>query len=159
MASDKSILIRNIVGVVVLVGVLITALIWLGVFEGDQSDDAQVRALIENSQTHLNDHDWSDFFAQCDMTSAEREKWENWVPRQANFLVLDSLNPVGFISVPEGATTYEIEVHYVAHMNLMGRKLQAQQGKSVFHFTKRDGRWWINMDETAKTIPHMKPPS
>ncbi|MHC4841158.1 MAG: hypothetical protein ACYTDT_09420 [Planctomycetota bacterium] len=158
MATEKSILIRNIIGVVVLISILFTVLIWLGVFEGKMSDDAQVRALIDNSKTYINEHDWGDLFAQCDMTSEERQKWEDSVPRQANFLVMESLNPAGFISVPPGSTTYQIEVHYVARMDVLGNRIQAQQGKSIMHFVKRDGRWWINMDETAKTLPHITPP-
>ncbi len=137
---------------------VVTVLIWLGVFEGELSDDAQIRRLIDDSKTNVNDHDWSDLFAQCDMTAAERDKWEKAVPQQARFVELETLNTTGFISVPTLATEYSVEVHYVSTYNVLGNTMQGKSGTAVFYFVKRDGRWWIDMDETAKSVPHFTPP-
>ena len=156
MDKKQKLLIRNIVAGTVLLILIVCVLWWLGVFEGEQSDEAQSRALVERSKDETNDHDWDDLFALTDMSEEDKQAWEETVPQQANFVVIDSITPNGFISVPAGATTYELEVTVVAHMQVpIAGNIRADSVKGTLYFVKKKDRWFIDWTKSAPTFPYI----
>ena len=103
MDQKQKLLIRNIVGVVILLTLTLFVLAYCGVFEGEQSDEAQIRALIDRSQDEINDHDWDDLFDLTDLTEPEKQAWIAAVPRQAQLVQIDAINPKGLLAVPAGS--------------------------------------------------------
>lgn len=159
MDRKKQLLVRNILGGVGLAIVLVLILGWCGVFESAQSDEAQIRGLIEQARQEVNDHDWDDFLRLCNLNDADRQAWRDAIPKQANFVVVDTLVPKGFISVPVGATEYEVEVNAVARMSVMGRSIQADTVDGTMYFVKVDGRWKIDLDRSSSTFPYIPKPN
>lgn len=159
MDPKQKLLIRNILAGTVLLILIVLVLAWLGVFEGEQSDEAQVRALIERSREETNDHDWDDLFDLTDMSEEDKQAWIKSVPQQANFVVLDSITPDGFIGVPEGATSYEQDVTVVAHLEVpIAGNIQADSVKGTLYFVKKKDRWFIDWNKSAPTFPYIPSP-
>lgn len=159
MDRKQQLLLRNVIGGVGLLVILALVLAWCGVFEGAESDEAQIRALIDQSKEEINDHDWDDFLRLCHLNDADRQAWRDGIPRQANFVIIDSLVPKGLISVPAGSTEYEVNVHAVAHMSVMGRSVQADAVDGTMFFVKVDGRWKIDLDRSSSTFPYIPKPN
>lgn len=159
MDRKKQLLVRNILGGAGLAILLLLVLGWCGVFEGAQSDEAQIRGLIEQARQEVNDHDWDDFLRLCNLNDADRNAWRNAIPKQANFVVVDTLVPKGFISVPAGSTEYQVEVNAVARMSVMGRSVQADTVDGTMYFVKVDGRWKIDLDRSSSTFPYIPKPN
>lgn len=153
-------LVRNILGGVGLLVLLLLVLVWLGVFEGEQSDEAQIRELIDRAKQEINSHNWEDFLRLCDLTEEERQRWLAAIPRQAEYVVLETLLPTGFIGVPAGATEYEQEVHTLAHLRVpvVGRRLQGDSVQGTMFFVKVNDRWRIDLDRSASTFPYLPKP-
>jgi hypothetical protein len=160
MDQRQSRLIRNILGGVGLLVLLIFVLMWLGVFEGKHSDEAQIRDLIDRAKLEINEHNWEDFLRLCDLTEQQRQDWLAAIPRQANYVVLETLLPTGLISVPAGATEYEQEVHTLAHLRVpvVGTRLQGDSVRGTMFFVKVDERWRIDLDRSATTFPYLPRP-
>ena len=161
MDQKQKLLIRNIAGGVILLTLLLFVLAYCGVFEGAQSDEAQIRALMERAQEEINDHDWEDLFDLTDMTEGEKQAWINAVPRQAQLVQVDAVNPKGLVSVPVGATDYEQEVSVLAHLEApvvgsVGPQIDAVDG--TLYFVKKDGRWFIDWKKSAPTFPYIPQP-
>jgi len=131
------------------------------VFEGAQSEEAQVRALIDRARDEFNDHDWNDFLALCDLTAEEREAWRQAIPRQASLASIESLQPLALLSVPPGATEYEVDVNVIASLNnpLTGKSLQSESMNGRLYLVKVDGRWRIDLDRSAPSFPYVPRPS
>jgi hypothetical protein len=104
MERRTQLLIRNIAGGVGLLVLLLIALAYFGVFESPQSDEAQIRGLIDASRNEINDHNWDRLLRLCDLTEEQRTQYRDAIPRQANFVHITTIQPEGFISVPAGAT-------------------------------------------------------
>jgi len=158
MERRRQLIIRNIVGGAGLLVLIVLVLAYCGVFEGSQSDEAQVRRLIDDSQTQINDHNWDRLLRLCDLTPERREQWRESIPRQANFVRVTAIQPEGFISVPEGSTEYSINVVVIAHMQILGREVQHQRANGTMFFVKRGDAWLIDLERTAPTFPHMPVP-
>jgi hypothetical protein len=161
MDQKQKLLIRNIAGVVILLTLLLFVLAYCGVFEGDQSDEAQIRALIDRSRDEVNDHDWPRLFDLCDLTPDEKQAWINAVPNQAELVHIDSITPRGFISVPEGAVEYELEVSVLAHLEapIVGRVgPQIESVSGTLFFIKKGDRWFIDWNRSAPTFPYIPRP-
>jgi hypothetical protein len=154
MDAKQKLLVRNIVGGIILLVLVVLVLAYCGVFEGKQSDEAQVRALLERSRDEINDHDWDDLFNLCDLTEPEKQAWIDAVPNQARLVQVDSIQPQGMISVPTGATDYEIDVTVIAHLEapIVG-KIGNQMDSVSCHmrFVKKHDRWFI--DPNNSTFP------
>lgn len=159
MDTRQKRLVRNIVSGAILLCLLLFVLAYCGVFEGAQSDEAQIRALLERSRDEMNDHDWDDFFDLCDLTGPEKRAWEEAVPRQANLVVIDAINPQEMISVPAGAGEYELNVTVIGHLDVMGRNVQGDVARGTLYFVKKDGRWYIDVNRSAPTFPYVPRPN
>lgn len=162
MDQKQKLLIRNIVGVVILLTLVLFVLAYCGVFEGEQSDEAQIRALMERAQEEINDHDWDDLFELTDLTEQEKQAWIKAVPRQADLVQIDAVNPKGLITVPAGSTEHEQEVSVVAHLEApvvgsVGPQIDAVEG--TLYFVKKDGRWYIDWEKSAPTFPYIPKPT
>lgn len=150
MDQKQKLLVRNIIGVVILLVLLLFVLAYCGVFEGEQSDEAQIRSLMERAQEEINDHDWDDLFDLTDMTEAEKQAWEQSLPQQAGYVQVDSITPRGLITVPAGSTEYELDVAVVAHLEKLGISgPQFDAVECTLFFVKKDGRWYIDMDRST----------
>lgn len=161
MDRKQQLLIRNIVAGAVLLALIVVVAVWAGLFEGAESDDAQIRALIERARDEINDHDYDDFLKLCNLTPAEREAWKSAIDGQplSNFVVVDTLEPRGFISVPAGASEYQIEVNAISHLEVPFKgSLQADSINGTFYFVKVEGRWRIDLDKSAATLPYIPKP-
>lgn len=160
MDQKRKNLIKNIAGGVVLLAVVILGLIYFGVFEGEQSDEAQIRALMDRAKTETNDHDWSDLFRLGDMTAERREAWVDSVPRQANLVRIDDIRPKSILNVAPGATEYELDVKVIAHLRnpIGGANIRGDVVDGTLYFVKNDGRWFIDFDRSADTFPYIRKP-
>lgn len=159
MDQKQKTLIRNIVGGVVLLTLVLFILAYCGVFEGEQSDEAQVRALIERAQEEINDHDWPDLFDLTDLSEAEKQAWIDSLPAQAEYVKVDAITPQSMIVVPAGSTEYELDISVLARLQklgISGPQLDAVQG--TLYFVKKDGRWYIDWDRSAPTFPYVPRP-
>jgi hypothetical protein len=159
MDAKQKRLVRNIVSGTVLLILLLFTLAYCGVFEGAQSDEAQIRELMERSREEISDHDWDDFFDLCDLPQAEREGWLEAKPDLAEYVQIDSITPKSFISVPAGATEFELEVSVVAHLEkigISGPQLDAVEG--TMFFVKKNDRWYIDLDRSSSTFPYVTKP-
>ena len=162
MDQKQKLLIRNIIGAVVLLALVLFVLAYCGVFEGEQSDEAQVRALIERAQDEINDHNWPALFDLTDLNEQEKAAWIEAVPDRAELVKIDAITPKGLIAVPAGETEYEIDIRVLAHMEapLVGRvgpQLDAVDG--TLYFVKKNDRWYIDWDRSAPTFPYMPRPT
>src|SRR5262245_22689714 len=101
---QRNLLIRNVAGATILVALVVLMLVWLGVFESAESEDAKVRAVMDTAREEINNHDWDDFLALCALTEQEAVTWRQSIDRtpQARFVVIDAINPTEMISVPAG---------------------------------------------------------
>jgi hypothetical protein len=144
----------------VLVILLVVMLAWLGVFEGAESDEAQVRALMEQARDEINDHDWDDFLDLCNLDQPRREAWRASIPRQAAVVNIDSLQPTEMLSVPPGAAEVEVGVNVIASLRnpLSGKSLQTDSMNGTIYCVKVDGRWRIDLDRSAATFPYVPKP-
>jgi hypothetical protein len=158
MQRRTQLLIRNIAGGVGLLALLLVALVYFGVFESAQSDEAQIRSLIDNARTEINDHNWDRVLRLCDLTPEQRTAYREAIPRQANFVHITAITPEGFISVPEGATEYSIDVLVIGHMEILGREVQRQRTNGTMYFVKRAETWLIDLDRTSATFPFVPRP-
>lgn len=156
MDQKQKMLIRNILAGIVLLTLILFVLAYCGVFEGPQSDEAQIRALMERSREEVNDGDWDDLFDLCDLTEADKKAWIETVPERANYVEIDSISPRGVLSVPEGVTEYSVDVSVLAHfekIGISGPKLDSVSG--TLYFVKKDGRWLIDWQQSAPTFPYV----
>lgn len=159
MDQKQKTLIRNIVGGVVLLTLVLFILAYCGVFEGEQSDEAQVRALIERAQDEFNDEDWDDLFDLCDLTEAEKQAWIDSVPDNARNVEIEAVTPRELIVVPTGSTTYELQVSVVGRFAPGGVRVgpQLDAVTCTLAFVKKDGRWYIDVNKS--TFPgYVNPP-
>lgn len=153
--------IRNIAATAVLL-LLVGLVAWyFGLFEGQGSDEAQIRRVTDRAVAEFNDHDWEDALRYCWVepnTSERRRQWVNSVPRQANAIVIDSVLPQGPLIVPAGAEEYVVEVSIVAHGQvsfISGGRLNVPRGK-IFYL-KKNGVWLIDLERTAPQFGVMPP--
>jgi hypothetical protein len=149
MDAKQKRLVRNIVSGTILLILLLFVLAYCGVFEGAQSDEAQIRALIDRSKEEVSDHDWDDLFDLCDLPQEERQAWLDAKPDLAEYVQIDSITPKSFIGVPAGATEYELEVTVIAHLEkvgISGPQLDGVEG--TMWFVKKDGRWFIDLNRS-----------
>jgi hypothetical protein len=157
MDAKQKRLLRNIVSGTVLLILLLFTLAYCGVFEGAQSDEAQIRELIDRSKEEINDHDWDDLFDLCNMPQERREAWLKEKPDLAEYLQIDTITHKGFISVPAGTDEFELEVSVVAHLEkvgISGPRLDAVEGTIMF--VKTNGRWFIDLDRSK--FPYLNKP-
>jgi len=156
---QRNLLIRNAIGGAVLLVLAILAMAWLGVFEGEQSDDARVRRLMQAIQSEINDHDWDDFFLMCDLTAEETEQWRAAVPAQAAMVRIDTMQPKGLISVPRGATEYAFDVHVIAHLEVpIAGTLRADTLDGTLYMVKIGETWKLDLKRSATTFPYIPAP-
>lgn len=161
--QQRNVLIRNIVGAVGLLVIAIFLLAFFGAFEGDQSNEAQIRAVIEGVQEEINDHDWEDLLAYSDATPAEADIWRASIPREAQYVVIDAITPKAFLSVPDTATEHVVEVTVIARYEAAGivssRPAQAD-GKLYFVKVTIAGRqtWKLDLKRSAPTFPYLPNP-
>ena len=151
MDDKQKRLVRNIASGIVLCVLVLFVLAYCGVFEGAQSDEAQIRALLERSREEINDHDWDDLFDLCDLTEPEKQAWIKSVPNQAKLVQIDSMQPSGIISVPPGATEYELDVTVIAHLEapVVGKIGNGMDSVSChIRFVKKNNRWYIDADNS-----------
>jgi hypothetical protein len=142
-------LVRNIVSGTILLILLLFVLAYCGVFEGAQSDEAQIRELIDRSRQEVSDHDWDDLFDLCDLPQEERQAWLDAKPELAEYVQIDSITPKSFISVPAGATEFELEVTVIAHLEkigISGPQLDGVEG--TMWFVKKNDRWFIDLNRS-----------
>jgi hypothetical protein len=160
MDQRQKLLIRNIAAGAVLVILIVLLLAWAGVFEGSESDEAQIRALMEQARDEINDHDWDDFLDLCNLEQQRREKWRASIPRQAAVVNIDSLQPTELLSVPAGAVEAEVSVNVIASLRnpLSGKSLQTDSMNGTIFCVKVDGRWRIDLDRSAATFPYIPKP-
>lgn len=160
MDRKQQLLIRNIVGGIVFLILFILALVYFGVFDSEESDEAQIRALIDRSKQETNDHDWDDLFQLGDMDAQQREAWINNVPRGANLVVVDDIRPKEIISIAPSETKYILNVTVVAHMKnpINGTNIRGDVVNGELFFVKKDGRWFIDFDRSADTFPYISRP-
>jgi hypothetical protein len=158
--TRQKLLVRNIVAGSILVVIVVLALAWLGVFEGAQSDEAQVRELIQRAGEELDDHDWDDFFDLCDLTDERRAAWQAAIPRQASLISIDSLQPTQLLHVAEGAVEHSVDVNVIASLRnpLSGKSLQTDSVNGTIFVVKVGGRWRIDLDRSAPTFPYVPKP-
>lgn len=151
--------VRNIVAGIVLVCLLLFVAAYFGLFEGAQSDEAQIRALIERGSDEVSDHDWEDLFALCDLTPAEKQAWLDAVPAQAEYVSITSATPSGLINVPEGATEYELDVSIVAQYGALGLGPQLDTTKVHLVFVKKNNRWYFDINNPKTNFgPYVNKP-
>jgi hypothetical protein len=159
MDDKQKRLARNIVSGVILVGLLLFVAAYCGVFEGAQSDEAQIRALIERASDEISDHDWEDLFALCDLTPAEKQAWIDAVPAQAQYVSITSATPSGLINVPAGATEYQLDVSVVAQYGALGLGPQLDTTKVHLVFVKKNDRWYIDINNPKTNFgPYVNKP-
>lgn len=160
MDAKQKNLVKNIAGAVVLLGVILLGLVYFGAFDSVESDEAQIRELMDRAREETNDHDWDDLFRLGDMTDERREAWQDNVPRQANLVVIDDIRPMEIINVPAGATDYDCEVKVIAHIKnpISGANLQGDVVDGTLYFVKKDERWWIDFDRSADTFRYIRKP-
>lgn len=159
MDRKHILLIRNIAAGIVLLIFLLLIAVWLGVFEGEQSEEAQIRELMDRARDEINDHDWDDFLLLCDLDETERAAWLAAIPRQADFVVVDTLEPLEFISVPPGSHEYVMNVNALAHLQapIIGN-IRADSVNGTLHFVKIGDRWRIDLNRSASTFPYIPKP-
>lgn len=159
MDSRQKLLLRNIIGGVGLLILLAFVLAYCGVFEGGKSDEAQIRELMENLKVELSDHDWDDALRLCDLEPDERDAWKEAIPRQAELVKIVAITPDGFISVPPGASEFQLEVTVLARLEApIAGNLRADTTKGTLHFVRRNGMWLIDLDRSAPTFPYLPAP-
>jgi hypothetical protein len=164
MDAKQKRLIRNIVSGVVLLVLLLFVMAYCGVFEGAQSDEAQIRELMERAKEETNDRDWNDFLDLCDVPEAERQGWIDAIndtmehTQGAKLVKIDAINPKGMISVPAGAATYELEVSVLAHIDVVVTSRQMDAVEGTMYFVKKDGRWFIDLERSSSTFPYVPKP-
>jgi hypothetical protein len=158
MDKRKQLLIRNIIGGVGLLALLVVVLAFFGVFESKESDEAQVRQLISDAQHEVNNHNWERLLRLTNLTPEERRQYLDAIPRQANFIRVTTIQPESFINVPSGATEYSVDVLVIAHLEVLGRQSERQRNDGTMHFVKQDGVWLIDLRRTAPAIPHLPAP-
>jgi hypothetical protein len=167
MDAKQKRLVRNIVSGTVLLVLLLLVLAYCGVFEGTQSDEAQIRELIERSKEEANDRDWEDFLDLCDVPSSERQAWLDAINKTmeetqgAKLVQIDSVTPTEMISVPAGATEYQLDASVIGHLEApvigaVGRPFEAVEG--TYFFVKKQGRWYIDLDRSSSTFPYVPKP-
>ncbi|MBZ0135825.1 MAG: hypothetical protein K8I27_05590 [Planctomycetes bacterium] len=151
MDQKQKLLIRNIAGGVILLALVLFGLAYCGVFEGEQSDEAQIRALIERAQEEFNDNDYDGLFSLCDLTAPEKEAWINSVPKMADNVQIDVINPRELIVVPGGATEYQVEVSVIAHMERAGISFGGQLDAvtCTLAFVRKNERWYIDLNKST----------
>ena len=151
--------VRNIVSGIILLVLIVFVLAYCGVFEGKQSDEAQIRDLLERSKEEVSDHDWDDLFSLGDMDEQEKQAWIDVVPQQAEYVVIDSISPREMISVSEGATEYSVDVSVVAHLGKLGfTGPQMDSVAGTVYFFKKGDRWYIDFDKSGSTFPYVPKP-
>jgi hypothetical protein len=160
MDKRRQLMIRNILGLMVLAAMLLVVLAWLGVFEGRHSDEAQIRELMERAQREFNNHNWDNLLLLCHLTPQERDAWRAAIPEAANRVVLETFEPMGFISVPADAAEYQQEVLIVGRVNvpLVGSRIPAETVRGTMNFVRVDGRWRIDINRSAATFPYVPRP-
>ncbi|MCB9894742.1 MAG: hypothetical protein H6839_09850 [Planctomycetes bacterium] len=153
--------VRNIVSGIVLSVLVLLVLAYCGVFEGAQSDEAQVRSLLEHSREEINDKDWQDLFDLCDLTEAEKQAWIEAVPAQADIVQLDSVAAAEIISIPDGATEYELDVTVTGHIGkLFVKGPQLNSVSCHVCFVKKNGRWYIDINNPKANFgPYVQKPT
>lgn len=162
-SPQKNILIRNIVGGVGLIVIAVFVMAFFGVFESDQSNEAQIRAVIEGVKEEINDHDWEALLALSDSTPEEADIWRRSIPKQADVVVVDSLTPKSFLTVPDNATEFVVDVTAIARMELatvaVGRPVQTE-GKLYFVKVSVAGKdvWKLDLKRSAPTFPYLPNP-
>jgi hypothetical protein len=158
---QRNLLIRNIIGATILVALFVLFLAWLGVFEGKQSDEAQIRAVMGAAQDEINDHDWDDLLQLCALTPDEVKTWRASIDKspQARFVVIDAINPTEIINVPGGAEHYDFGVSVIAHLQapILG-KLNMDTPSGRLFFAKVDGQWKLDIKRSAPTFPYVPKP-
>lgn len=160
---QRNILIRNLVGGLGLVLIAVFILAFFGAFEGEQTNEAQVRALMEGTQEAINDHDWDELLALSDSTPEEADIWRRSIPKQADVVVVDALTPKGFLTVPDNATEFVVDVTAIARMELatvaVGRPVQTE-GKLYFVKVSVAGKdvWKLDLKRSAPTFPYLPNP-
>jgi len=161
--NQRNVLIRNIVGGVGLVVIAVFIMAFFGVFEGDQSNEAQIRALMEGVQEEINDHDWDALLSLTDATPEEADIWKRSIPKEAKFVVVDTMTPKGFITVPDSANEHVVEVTVIARYEAAGvissRPAQAD-GKLYFVKLIVAGKetWKLDIKKSAPTFPYLPNP-
>ncbi len=162
--QQRNVLIRNVVGGVGLVIVALFVLAFFGAFEGDQSNEAQIRKLIEGVKEEINDHDWDALLALTDSTPEEADIWKRSMPREASYVVLDTLTPRNFLTVPDNATEFMVEVTVIARYEAPGGIVSSRpasvDGKLYFVKVKISDRtaWRLDLRRSAKTFPYVPNP-
>jgi hypothetical protein len=152
--------VRNIVSGTILCVLVLFVMAYCGVFEGKQSDEAQIRSLVERSSEEVSSHDWSDLFDLCDLTPEEKQIWIDAVPSQAEYVNIISAEPAGLVSVPEGATEYELDVTIVAQYGAMGIGPQLDGISTHICFIKKNERWYIDINNPKTDFgAYVKKPS
>lgn len=162
MDKRQQLLIRNVVAGLLLLVFLFLALMWLGVFEGEESDEAQIRELISTAQDNINEKEWDDLFRLGDMTPQRAREWEDSLPRLANVVKIHDIRPKQFIDVPAGATEYDVVVVVTAMldppMNVPGVSGTREVNEGTMYFVKVDDEWKIDFDRSTGTFPHVSAP-
>jgi len=148
--------IRNLIGGAILLVLFILFLAWLGAFEGKESDEQKIRALNDQLRQEISDHDWEDVIALSNLSADQRSAYKESIPRQANLVIIDAINPIGLVSVPEGATEYQLDVQVLAHLALGGVRVDAPSG-TIF-YVKEGGHWKIDLRRSAATFPGVPVP-
>lgn len=161
MDRKQQLLIRNIAAGVLLLVILLLVASWAGLFTTAGSDEDQIRELMDKARDEINDHDYDDFLKLCDLTDERREAWLFEIRAQpmSNFVVVDTLAPKGFISVPTGATEYSVDVHTVSGVDVPLRgRVGTDSINGTMHFVKKGDRWFIDLDKSASTFPYVPRP-
>lgn len=161
---QRNILIRNLVGGLGLVLIAVFILAFFGAFEGEQTNEAQVRALMEGTQEAINDHDWDELLALSDSTPEEADIWKRSIPKEAQYVVVDTITPKGFISVPDNATEYVLEVSAIARYEAAGGVVSSRpvNAEGKLYFVKvvvaDKTTWRLDLRRSAKTFPYLPNP-
>ena len=142
--------VRNIIAGGVLLLLVILVMWWFGVFEAKGSDEDQIRRVTEAAREEFNDHDWDDLLQYCYVepdTPQRRKQWVDSVPRQANGIRIMSILPTQPLSVPVGATSYEVEVSIVAQPIIGATRIEVPKGK--LYYVKKNNVWLIDLERSA----------
>ncbi|MBX3473614.1 MAG: hypothetical protein KF754_04465 [Planctomycetes bacterium] len=161
--QQRNVLVRNLVGGIGLVVLALFLMTFFGVFDGEQSNEAQVRKLMESIQDEINDHDWHDLVALSDATPEEADIWLRSVPKQAQYVVIDTITPKTFLNVPDTAREFVVEVTVLARYEAAGmvssRPIQAD-GKLYFVKLNIEGKeaWRLDLKRSAPSFPYLPNP-
>jgi hypothetical protein len=155
----RQLLIRNTVAGAALLALLLVIAAFLGVFERDTSDEAQIRRLMSLAGSHISDNEWDALLRLCDLTPEEEKAWRAAIPPLADRVVVDAITPHNFLSVPEGATEHRVSVTVFARLTapFIG-DFRTETLSGEMHFVRRGPLWRIDLDRTAASFPYLPRP-